>query len=641
MCGIAGIVRPQQPLGVHRVAAAMATALASRGPDGEGVWSDEVVGVAVSHRRLAVIDTSPTGAQPMSSADGRYVVVLNGEIYDHRMLRAELGDRPYSGHGDTATLVEAIAAWGVERSVARTCGMFAVAVWDTVDRRLTLVRDRLGEKPLYWTVQNGIVAFASQPSALRRVPGITLEVDPLAATALLRRSFVPHPWTIHRDVRQVPPGGLVEIDVAGEGRLCVTERTWWSLTDTLRSARANGLEVPLDAATELVDDAVGRAVAVRLESDVPLGAFLSGGVDSSIVASHAQRALGERRLRTFTVAMPDEGFDESHHAERVARHLGTDHTTVALTTADVLDVIPHLATVHDEPFADPSMLPTALLMATAARQLTVALSGDGGDELFAGYNRHAAGAVWARRFGALPGPVRSATSAVLRSVPPRVVDGAARILPASRRPPNLGDKVHKLGALAGSSDFTWDALAATWPTLHLGAHHDVVRPDLVGWEPVEQWVALDTASVLPDDMLVKVDRASMAAGLEVRVPLLDPELVSLAWRLPTQHKVVDGIGKIVLRSAARRHLPDDLAHRPKMGFDPPLGRWLRTELRPWADDLLNRPTCVERGWLDGAALRRTWDEHRRGTANHEYRLWAVLMLENWLHQVEGPARLLS
>jgi asparagine synthase (glutamine-hydrolysing) len=412
----------------------------------------------------------------------------------------------------------------------------------------------------------------------------------------------------------------------------VTERTWWSLTDAIGSARESRLELPLEATTDLVDDAVGRAVALRLESDVPLGAFLSGGVDSSIVASHAQRALGERRLHTFTVAMPDEGFDESHHAERVARHLGTDHTTVALTTADVLATIPRLASVHDEPFADPSMLPTALLMATAARHLTVAVSGDGGDEVFAGYNRHASGALWSRRFGALPGPIRTATSVALGAVPPRMVDGAARVIPASRRPPNPGDKVHKLGALAGSSDTTWDTLAATWPAHHLGAHHDVLRPALSGWEPVERLVALDTAIVLPDEMLVKVDRASMAAGLEVRVPLLDPELLTLAWRLPTQHKVAKGVGKLVLRRAALRHLPADLAHRPKMGFDPPLGRWLRTDLRAWADDLLARPTCVDRGWLDGGALRRTWDAHRRGRANHEYRLWAVLMLESWMRE---------
>lgn len=632
MCGVAGLVRPQQPLGVHRVAAAMATALVSRGPDGEGAWSDEAVGVALSHRRLAVIDTSPTGTQPMASADGRYVVVLNGEIYDHRSLRAELGERRYSGHGDTATLVEAIAAWGVEHAVARTCGMFALAVWDTVDRRLTLVRDRLGEKPLYWTVQDGTVGFASQPSALRHVPGIVLEVDPRSATALLRRSFVPHPWTIHRDVRQVPPGGLIEVEIGEGGRLRVAERTWWSLADTVGSARSARLDVTAAEAADLVDDAVGRAVARRLESDVPLGAFLSGGIDSSIVASHAQRALGDARLRTFTVALPDAGLDESRHAERVARHLGTDHTTVTLTAADVRDVIPGLAAVYDEPFADPSMLPTALLMATAARHLTVAVSGDGGDEVFAGYNRHAAGAVWERRFGALSGPIRSVTSAALGSIPPRFVDGAARLLPASRRPPNMGDKVHKLAALAGSTDATWDTLAGTWPARHLGAHHDVVRPDIAALEPVERLMALDTASVLPDEMLVKVDRASMAVGLEVRVPLLDPDLLTLAWRLPTHHKVANGVGKVVLREAARRHLPDDIARRPKMGFDPPLGQWLRSDLRAWADDLLARPVCVDRGWIDGGALQRTWAEHRRGAANHEYRLWAVLMLENWLHQ---------
>ena len=627
MCGIAGIVRSRPGPDVGRIAAGMADALSSRGPDGEGLWVDALGAVALSHRRLAVIDTAPTGSQPMASADGRWVVVFNGEIYDHRSLRTRLGDRPYRGHGDTATLVEAIAVWGVEATLLQTNGMFALAAWDTVDRRLVLARDRLGEKPLYWSRTGDQVAFASQIGALRGVPGHADEIDPLAVAALLRRSFVPHPWTIRRGVRQVPPGGLVEVDLSADG-MGVTERAWWSLSDAVATARADRLDVSTEEATDLVDEAVARAVALRLESDVPLGAFLSGGIDSSLVASHAHRALGGR-LRTLTVAMPDVGFDESEHARRVAAHLGTDHTEIALRAEDAIAAIASLPRVYDEPFADPSMLPTVLLCEVARRHLTVVLSGDGGDELFAGYNRHVAGARWAARLGRVPRPVRRVVGRGLGAVPPSVVDGAARLLPGRVRPPLLADKVHKLGDLAGADGDPWDVLSGVWPADALGPAHDVAGRSTIGAGP-ETMLLTDTAAVLPDQMLVKVDRAGMAVGLEVRVPLLDPELLTLAWRLPLHHKVEGGVGKVVLRRVATRHLPADLATRPKMGFDPPLGRWLREDLRPWASDVLARPQCVEQGWLDEATLRRTWDEHQRGTRDRSARLWAVLMLEAWL-----------
>ncbi len=643
MCGIAGLITAA-PIDLDhgvRLAASMSDTLLHRGPDEGDSYVDPSRRVVLAHRRLAIIDLSPAGHQPMTSRSGRWTVVFNGEIYNHESVRSELAGTGavFRGRSDTETLVEAIDRWGIQGALERTNGMFALAAWDDVDHRLLLARDRLGEKPLYWTRQGSTFAFASELRALRVVPGIDLRIDAGAAAAMLRWSFVPHPATIYDGVRQLAPGGLLEVTF--DDHVYVHERQWWSLTDTIERSLGSPSNNTVESAADELEPLLAEAVGSRLQSDVPLGAFLSGGIDSSLVAAFAQRA-GGGTLRTFTISMPDIGFDESGHATAVARHLGTDHTTVQLRAADAFELIPQLPAIWDEPFADPSMLPTALLCSAARTRLTVCLGGDGGDELFAGYNRHALGASMHRRLLRVPNSVRRAGAAAVLWPSPaavdRVADVANRVIPASRQIPNLGDKVQKAGSLLGSRDDAWATLAQIWPQSALGAEASgpsvptLARPI----DSVEQMMLADTSSVLPDQMLVKLDRASMAASLEVRAPLLDHRLLEWAWRQPIGVKTSGGVGKLVLRRVAERVLPPEIVRRPKMGFDPPLAGWLRNELKPWAADLLADPQSVSEGWIDGAEVQRAWSEHLSGTRNWEYRLWGVLMLEAWLAQHDPP-----
>lgn len=644
MCGIAGLLDPRRETGtgpLEEAARAMAGALAHRGPDDAGVWSDAAEGAALSHRRLSIIDLSSAGHQPMTSASGRTTLVCNGELYNHRELRAELEalGRRFRGRSDTEVFVEAIDAWGVRRALERANGMFAIGVWDASWRALTLARDRLGEKPLYYGTVGGRFAFASELRGLRALPGFDASIDEHAVAAYLRWSYVPHPMTIHRGVSQLAPGELLHVRVA-DGRIMTDPVRWWSIEDAAARGQASR-RAPLDPdAEDRLVDLLGDAVRMRLEADVPMGAFLSGGIDSSMVAALAQQALGSTRLRTFTMRMPDVAFDESADAARVAAHLGTDHTTVDLSARDALAAIPDLAGVWDEPFGDPSMLPTLLLCRAARRQLTVSLGGDGGDEVFAGYNRHALGyAIW-RRVGRVPRPLRRGVSRALLLPSPRLVDATARrargVLPKRWDVRNPGDKVQKLASLlrADGSDL-WAVLASTWPRPEevLAGRATATDPRAdrhVCIDPVEELLLLDTAAVLPDEMLVKVDRASMAVALEVRVPFLDHRVVEWAWTLPMEAKAGGGEGKRLVRQALRRFVPPEVVERPKMGFDPPVAAWLRGPLRPWAEDLLAEARLRADGWFDAAALRATWDEHQSGRRNWDYRLWAVLMFNAWL-----------
>ena len=634
MCGIAGVVGGDFTAeGLTATVQHMARAVAHRGPDAEGYHVEAADHLALGHRRLAVIDLSPTGAQPMTSASGRWTIVFNGEIYNFADMRAELQQNGVRlrGSGDTEVLLEAIDRYGMHEALRRTNGMFAFAAWDRAEHRLTVARDRLGEKPLYWVAAAGTVAFGSELRALRVVPGLQLEIDPASVAAMLRWSFVPHPHTIYRGVRQLAPGHLLDIDLSGSSTK-VTEREWWSLAETLDASVARRRPISIEAAAEELEPLLHDAVRIRMASDVPLGAFLSGGIDSSLVAALAARSNAGGPIDTFTVAMPDVGLDESVHAAAVAAHLGSRHHEVRLSLADALAEIPTLATTWDEPFADPSMLPSALLCRAARRSLTVCLGGDGGDELFAGYNRHAVGASLHHRTARIPAGLRSAAGRIAMAPSPRAIDAMGRLIPARRRPPNLGDKVHKAGALLRGNDDAWAALAGVWDQSCLGvvAHPPAVPATRTELGPVEQMMLADTAAVLPDQMLVKVDRAAMAAALEVRVPLLDHRLLEWSWRQPIEVLTAGGVGKRVLRRVAETVLPADIVRRPKMGFDPPLAGWLRAELKPWAADVLAHPRSVREGWIDSEALTQVWVEHQSGRRNHEYRLWGLLMLEQWL-----------
>lgn len=637
MCGIAGIAGATQVDQLRAIAQAMGDSLAHRGPDDSDVFVDERGPLAFAHRRLAIIDLTPAGHQPITSRSGRWTMVYNGEIYNFGELRADLLalGAHFRGHGDTEVLIEAIDRWGIEATLTRTNGMFVLAAWDRDERRLVLARDRLGEKPLYWRLDGGVLSFGSELRAIRAAAGGPLDVDPASAAAVLRWSFVPHPNTIYRGVQQLPPGGLLEVDLSA-GATVVAERQWWSLGDALDASLDDRAESTLDGAAAELEALLTESLAMRLQSDVPLGAFLSGGIDSSLLAALAQRVSGGS-LRTFTVRMPDLAFDESEHAATVARYLGTAHHTIDLSHHAAIAMIPDLANVYDEPFADPSMLPTTLLCRAVRQQTTVCLGGDGGDELFAGYNRHVFGASISKRASRLPRPVRRAIGAVLLAPSPATVDRVAgavsRVLPEHRRLPNVGDKVQKAGALLRADGSAWESLAQIWPSnaLHVTAHGPTVPVLRAPHSSVEDMMLADTAAVLPDQMLVKVDRASMASSLEVRVPFLDHRILEWSWRQPMSVKTAGGVGKLVVRRLAEQVLPAAVTNRPKMGFDPPLGAWLRGELRPWAGDLLARPRSVEAGWLDGEAIARTWQEHLAGKRNWDYRIWSVLMLESWLN----------
>ena len=616
VCGIAGMLGPRgaDPTVLGR----MAACLAHRGPDDEGVWTDEREGIGLAHRRLAVLGLGAAGAQPMVSRSGRYTLVYNGEIYNHlelrRALETEGASVAWQGGSDTETVLAAVEAWGLRNTIRRCIGMFALALWDREDRTLTLVRDRLGEKPLTYAWVGNTFVFASQPSALETVPGFDPPIDRTSLAGMLRFAVVPDGRSIHEGVSKLPPGSLLVVRGASERRL--EPESYWSFSDAAR----DGVEsvLPGDDRTYLsmVDEAVTDAVRGQLLADVPVGAFLSGGIDSSLIVATMQR-LSSRPVRTFTIGFEEDGYDESGHARAVAKHLGTDHTEMILSAEQALDLIPELPHVYDEPFADSSQIPTLLVSRLAREQVTVALSGDGGDELFAGYTRY----FQAERLARLPRVVGHGASIVFgllgqprrRSLGKDVTRGEWAIV---RRLLSHNPEAERfvLGVDDRAADLTFRRL---WQeTDGLGG---ITR----------RFMALDTQRYLNDDILHKVDRAAMAVSLETRVPLLDHRIVELAWRLPLHVHVRDGVGKWVLRELLARDVPRQLFERPKAGFGIPVGRWLRGALRPWAEDLLAPGPMRQDGLLDVDRVRRLWNEHASGRWDAGAELWPILMFQAW------------
>ena len=651
MCGLSGVLDVRREATGDALAGtveAMAATLAHRGPDGAGSWVDAGAGVALAHRRLSVIDLSEQGHQPMVSASGRYVVAYNGEIYNFRHLRRDLeaGGTSFRGHSDTEVLLAAVEAWGLDTSLGRMNGMFAFALWDSGRCQLHLVRDRLGEKPLYYAWVGGLLLFASELKALRAHPAFRPEVDRGALALYLRHNCVPAPYSIYEGTAKLPPATVLTVDGAGRGGAPsshVVPRPYWSARSVAEAGQAARLDGDASEVADEVETLLGDAVEMQMVADVPLGAFLSGGVDSSLVVALMQ-ARSPRPVRTFTIGFDDPAYDESADAAGVARHLGTDHTALVVSPADAMAVIPELGTLYDEPFGDSSQIPTVLVSRLARRQVTVVLSGDGGDELFAGYNRYA----WSRHLGRhlrqVPRPAREAAARVLRTVPPGTWDAllrrAAPLLPRRLKVRNPGTKVQKLADVlpADSPQEMYRTLVSHWqrpgslvqgvpeepPSLLTGTD---AWPQLA--DPVEAMMCLDQLSYLPDDILVKVDRASMSVGLEVRVPMLDHRLVALAWRVPPAMKLRDGRSKWLLRQMLHRHVPAELVERPKAGFGLPLGSWLRGPLRDWAEDLLDDHRLRQQGFLDAAVVRETWSRHLAGR-DAEYQLWDVLMFQSWL-----------
>ncbi len=633
MCGVVGLVSQDRDTLTSAISR-MSSAVRHRGPDDDGHWVDRELGVALGHRRLSIVDLSPAGHQPMVSADGRWVLVLNGEIYDHPHHRARLeaDGVTFRGHSDTEVLLELIARDGLRAAVCAVDGMFALAAWDRMDRVLVLARDRIGEKPLYYGNVGRDVAFASELGAIRRLPGAPTELDPQALSEYLRLGFVPAPRSILPGIRKLPPGTVVCVDEHGAFGPPVP---YWSLPTVAQAGLDQPLVLDDHDLVDLADEALRTSVARRLEADVPVGAFLSGGLDSSTVVALAQ-AVSDQPVRTFTVGVggPD---DEALAAAAVARHLGTEHTTLPLPDIDPLGLVEQVCTIYDEPFGDPSGVPTAMMCAAARSHVTVCLSGDGADELLGGYNRYRVATGGLSRLLALPGPVRSGGAATLRSVSPSGWDRLGRLVPGS--PPALGTKVHKLaGVLAADNPLgAYEILARQWDPADLLRDPTTRSPRTSGprrASPLQHLLFVDQDRTLPDDMLVKVDRASMAVALEVRVPFLDHRFVELTWRMPQRAKVRDGQGKWLVRQLLDRYVPRELFDRPKVGFDPPVADWLRGPLRQWSRDLLAPDRIREQGLLRPEPITAALEAHDSGRQNLDYPLWTILMLQAWMDAKE-------
>ena len=640
MCGFVGFIGAPGAIDaetLERLASRMAARLESRGPDDAGTWVSPSAGIALGHRRLAIIDLSVAGRQPMVSASGRSVIAYNGEVYNFAEMRRELEaeKRRFRGGSDTEVVLEACEAWGVERAVSKFIGMFAFAFWDAHDRRLTLVRDRrLGIKPLYWGRSGGVFLFGSQPKAFADHPAWRPVVDRDALAAYLRHAYVPAPRSIFQGIEKLEPGCMVEINADGRE----SRHRYWDLRALARDAVRDRATLDDETAIERLDGLLRDAVKRRMIADVPLGVFLSGGIDSSTVLALMQ-AQSDRPVKSFTIGFTEDGYNEARDAKRVAEHPGTDHTELYVSPDRAMAVLPRLASWYDEPFADSSQIPTYLVSEMTRHHATVALSGDGGDEVFAGYNRHvSAPALW-RRVGTLPRPLRATLASLLRALPPSTWDCLSLAAPRSIRPPLAGDKAHKLAALLSMADEDafYRRLVSQWDdpdTLVRGGQ----EPHGMLWDPTLQrefpdWTdrvqLLDTVTYLPDDILAKVDRASMAVGLEARVPLLDHRVVEFAWRLPPAMKVRDGQRKWLLRQVLRRYVPERLTDRPKMGFAVPIEPWLRGALRDWAESLLAEDHLRESGYFEPAPIRSAWAQHISGLRSSQHLLWPVLMFESW------------
>ncbi|MEQ7872935.1 asparagine synthase (glutamine-hydrolyzing) [Sphingomonas sp. ASV193] len=660
MCGIAGLVGPGSRS--LELPSRMAGSLAHRGPDGEGLWQDTDAPVAFVHRRLAIVDLSPAGAQPMASADGRWMLCYNGEIYNHLELRAALereGVGGWRGHSDSETLVEAVARWGIDRATAASVGMFAIALYDRRERRLHLIRDRFGEKPLYVGRVGRDLVFASELKAIRQHPDFDLPIDRRALGDLLSRGAIGAPWSIWRGIQKIPPAHHLEVKLGetlptfeapfplGEWRGAARMTAYWDYAEVVRAGVQNPFRDQAEADAEL-ERVLRQSIAQQAMADVPVGAFLSGGIDSSLVTA-LYNDVRPGGVKTFTIGFAEKAYDESSHAAAVAHALGTDHRVEIITPDDAMAVIPSLSTIYDEPFSDSSQIPTYLVSRMARRNVTVALSGDAGDELFGGYNRYRiVPRVW-RALQRVPAPLRQPAGMLLQSLPPTLWNRVLRMLPGQSDQPHLGTKVHKLAGLmrkARSLDDVVVAFLDEWqsgePPLSEGGGlaSPIVERERLGNLPDEtRLMLMDATTYLPNDILCKVDRASMACSLETRAPFLDHRVADVAARIPVRFNIAGGEGKLSLRRLLYRHLPRDLFERPKAGFALPLGNWLRGPLRQWASDLLSPDRLAGQGLVDEARVTARWNAHLSGRSDSTQAIWAVLMLESWLDdQANGVKR---
>ena len=636
MCGIAGILSASER--TDAIMRKMTDAISHRGPDADGLWHGQ--GISLGHRRLSILDLSQAGAQPMTSRSGRYVIVYNGEIYNHLALRERLTG-PWQGHSDTETILALIEQVGFESALTQLVGMFAIALWDVKESRLHLARDRMGEKPLYYGWAGQDIVFASELKAITAHPRAQKVLSQEAIFHYMRYSYVPAPLSIYEGIFKLKPGQHISFDQESLRYHSLPEpHTYWSYQQAVSSGRAALFEGSDDEAKSLFHDTLSQAVRGQMISDVPLGCFLSGGIDSSLIASVMQ-AQSSKKVKSFSIGFKEAGFNEAAHAKDVAAHLGLDHHEAYVSEQDALSVIPKLPHIYCEPFADASQIPTYLVSQLAKTHITVALSGDGGDELMGGYNRYS----WALKLAKIQTYTPSALSLMaghmIEAMPAPWLHHLTGFVPQLNKVTDRGLKAHKFAHMLKAKDFQslYQQLVSQWAQPQDALSSADVFADRsadlssLSLGPVDYMMAQDSLTYLPDDILVKVDRAAMANSLEGRIPFLDHRLIELSWHMPLSMKIREGKGKWLLRSLLYDYVPKQLVDRPKAGFAVPLAKWLRGDLREWAESLLDEQALKSTGFFDAKKLRAVWQAHLSGQHDYQYQLWGPLMLLAWQNEV--------
>ena len=659
MCGITGIFGGLRKEEFERSIHKMSTALTHRGPNSNGAWINEESGIAFGHQRLSIVDLSSAGHQPMTSPCERFVVAFNGEIYNHLQLREKLDNSKYKqywkGHSDTETLVHAFSQWGITKTLDQLVGMFAIAVWDLKSKKLYLIRDRFGEKPLYYGWSNGVFLFGSELKALRAYKGFNNQIDRNVLSLYMQYMYVPTPYSIFKDVYKLEPGYILQVDESGRTRPIekitssvfsaqgVSIKQWYSLSSVAKRNQNNLIEDE-DEAIELLEKTLLESVQSQLISDVPLGAFLSGGIDSSMIVGLMNK-ISSHPVKTFTIGFEESAFNEAIYAKEVAKHLGTDHHELYVTASDAFEVIPSLHTIYDEPFADSSQIPTYLVSKLARQHVTVALSGDAGDELFGGYNRYLWGErVWSK-LKWIPPIMRQTLGTAIQKLPASTWDAAGYLLPNKYKVASMGDKAHRMAyrlKTVNSLDDMYHSLVTEGfnESGLVYSDNSILKTKLndssivsdIG-ESEHRMMLWDSLTYLPDDILTKVDRAAMSVSLETRIPFLDYRVAELSWRLPLDMKIKNGEGKWPVRQVLYKYVPRELIERPKAGFAIPVGLWLRGPLREWADELLNESRIQQEGYSNAKLVRKMWDQHLSGRYDWTPRLWAILMFQAWLCEI--------
>ncbi|MBV8514088.1 MAG: asparagine synthase (glutamine-hydrolyzing) [Acidobacteria bacterium] len=654
MCGITGFLDTSRTKSTEQLtltARRMSTSLSHRGPEDEGVWVDPNVGIALGHRRLSIIDLSPMGHQPMHSASGRYVITFNGEIYNFKALRQELEQlgETFRGHSDTEIMLAAIARWGVEAALKKFNGMFAFGLWDREEQILYLSRDRAGEKPLYYGWAGKTLLFGSELKSLQQHPDFRGDIDRGAIAVFLRHNYIPAPHSIYKGIYKLPAGTVLAIRGFGSD---ASPKPYWSAKVAAEDGITNPFRGSEEEAVSQLDALLHDAVTMRMEADVPLGAFLSGGIDSSLIVAIMQ-ANSKRPVKTFTIGFDNREYNEAEAAKLVAQHLGTEHTELYVTPEEAMAVIPRLPTLYDEPFADSSQIPTFLVSQLARRNVTVSLSGDGGDELFGGYTTYQWGRSVHQNIGWMPGPLKAGLAKTIKPLSKldwnALLDGRQSVVPESLRSKDINKVLSKLTGIlkVNEREALYWILLSYWmepSSVVLGANEPLTQlTDSTKWAHIDDimhvMMYLDTIMYLPDDILVKVDRASMGVSLESRVPLLDHRVIEFAWKLPIEMKVKGTLGKVPLRNLLYRYVPQQLVDRPKKGFGVPIHEWLRGPMRSWAEDLLDESRLKSEGFFAAKPIHQKWNEHVSGRRNWQAQLWAVLMFQAWLEQQKVHADL--